>query len=447
MKFFLYLCLSASLLCTVVFSHHGGEHDDEHTDHTDDHKHDHGDHKHGDHSGHHKNHGHHGKGKHDSYHHVHFNESTACHKIAPYNAQFAFKFYKQVADSKPSENIFFSPVSISTAFAMLSLGAKSKTQDEILEGLSFNRSEITKEDVHSGFQHLHHVLNDPNSELQLDSGNALFIDTKLKLLQTFLDDVKRNYESEAFSSDFTNSDETKKQINSYVDKKTNGKIPELLSSVDRDTILFLINWIYFRGKWEIPFEEKYTSEGDFHVDENTVVKVPFMRRTGMYNALLSENVTVVQIPYKGNTSALFILPKEGKLGYIEQNLEKSAIKKWKSKFHRMSLNLALPKFSISTTLNLKEQFNKLGVTQVFSDAADLSGITDQAKLKVSGAIHKAALSVDEKGTEAAAATVLEIMPMSLPPTVTFDKPFVCVIYNKETHSTLFMGRIVNPVAA
>ncbi|XP_063295617.1 alpha-1-antitrypsin-like [Pelobates fuscus] len=444
----LLLCLSAFLLCTIVFSHHGGEHDEEHADHTDDHKHNHGDHKHSnDHGGNHKNHGHHGKGKHDSHHHVHFNESIACHKIASSNSQFAFRLFKQVTDAKPLENIFISPVSISTAFAMLSEGAKSKTHDEILEGLGFNISEITAEEIHSCFQHHLHVLNHPDSELHLDSGNALFIDTKLKLRQTFLDDVKRNYESEAFSSDFTNSDEAKNQINSYVDKKTNGKIPELLSSIDKDTILILLNWIYFRGQWKNPFNEEFTSEGDFHVDENTVVKVPFMRRIGVYNVLLSENVTVVEIPYKGNASALFILPKEGKLRHIEQNLQESTIKAWKSKFRFRFVEIYLPKFVISTTLDLKKQFIKMGVTKVFSNAADLSGITEQAKLKLSTAVHKGALSVDEKGTEAVAATVLELVPISLPPTIKLDNPFLILIQKEETHSPLFMGRVRNPAVA
>ncbi|XP_063295618.1 alpha-1-antitrypsin-like [Pelobates fuscus] len=410
----LLFCLSFSLLCKVVFSHNGGEHDDDYE-----------------------------RGTHDSHHHVFANESIACHKIVPSNSQFASRLFKQITDRNPLDNIFISPVSISTALAMLSKGAKSKTHDEILEKLGFNSSEITKEEFNSCFQHPFYVFNHPDCELQLDSGNALFIDTKLKLLQSFLDDVKRNYESEAFSSDFTNSDEAKNQINSYVEKRINGKIPELLSSIDKDTMLFLINVIYFKGKWEMPFNEEFTSEGDFHVDENTVVKVPFMRRTGMYNVLLSENVTMVQIPYKGNTSALFILPKEGKLRHIEQNLQESTIKAWKSKFNQMYVELYLPKFIISTTLDLEELLDKLGIAEVFSDAADLSGITEQVKLKGSKAVHKAVWSVDEKGTEAVAA--IKIVTTRLPTTIVINRPFILEITNNDI--ILFKGRVINPAVA
>ncbi|XP_053330668.1 alpha-1-antitrypsin-like [Spea bombifrons] len=458
MKVLLFVTLSTALLCTLVLSDHGGSHDDDHShdhdhDHDQDHHHDHDhdhhhdhDHKHNE-SHHHHHHGdgkyhhHHGDG---NYHHHHTNESMACHRIAKSNANFAFHFFNQIASRNPTDNIFFSPVSISIAFALLSKGARSKTHDQIIEGLGFNVSKITKEEIHAGFKHLLHILNDPNSELQLNSGNALFINKESKLLQTFLDDAKNFYESEAFSTDFQNTEEAKKQINSYVEKQTNGKIVDLLDSVDKDTILVLLNYIYFRGKWEKPFEEEFTKEGDFHVDENTVVKVPMMHRTGMYNVLLSENCSVVELPYKGNASALFILPKEGHLREVEESLEKAAIKNWRKSFWRRSVDLTLPKFSISATLDLKNEFEKLGVTEVFTNTADLSGITGEANVKLSKAVHKAVLNVDEKGTEAAAVTALEIMPMSLPPAVKFDHPFLIVIADDITHSVLFLGRISNP---
>ncbi|XP_063295319.1 alpha-1-antitrypsin-like [Pelobates fuscus] len=378
---FLLLCLSISLLCKVVFSHHDGGHEDDY-----------------------------GKGKHDSHHHVHGNE------IVPSNSQFAFRLFKQVNSAKPLENSLFSTVAIPTAFGMLSEVARSKTHDEILNGIGSKNSETAKDDYNAWFRVIFNVLSPLDSELQLNRGNARFINKNVKTLQPFLDRVKRHSESEAFSSD-TNSDEAKEQINSYMNKNTNGKIPELLSSIDKDTISLLDNWIFFRGKWEMPFNEEFTSEGDFHVDENTVVTVPFMRRTGMYNVLLSENVTVVEIPYKGNASALFILPKEGKLRHIEQNLQESTIKTWKSKLESQYVELSLPTFSLSLALDLIETFDKLGITKVFSDAADLPGITEQAKLKGSKVVHKAYLSVSEKGTEASAVTALEIMPVSLPSSI------------------------------
>ncbi|OCT68278.1 hypothetical protein XELAEV_18039576mg [Xenopus laevis] len=428
-----FLAVSLALLCAgVLADHHKHGKDNGHNGH------DHGDHGHDHHNG---------KGKdHDHKHHHHSDEHMSCHKIAPFNAQFAFEFYRQVAVDHPSENIFFSPVSISTSLALLSLGAKGQTLNQIVEGLDFNTTEISEEDIHKGFQHLLHMLNDPDSELQLNSGNALFIRNNLKLIQKFLEDVKNIYGSEAFSTDFQNTEEAKKQINSYVEKKTHGKITDLLSSVDESTALILINYIYFRGKWDKPFDEELTQDGIFYVDENTNVTVPMMRRTGMYNVAFDRKLgcTVVQIPYKGNASALFILPDEGKLKQVEAALEKPTIMSWKKLFRYQSVRLSIPKFSISAELDLIEVFKKLGVTDVFSDEADLTGIVEEAKLKVSKAVHKAVLSIDEKGTEAAAATAFEIMPMMLPPNIQYNRPFLLTIYDMETKHTLFLGRIANP---
>ncbi|MEE6526147.1 hypothetical protein FKM82_026594, partial [Ascaphus truei] len=329
MKVSIFLCVSIALLYSVVFGDHDGHAHDDH-DHGD---HNHGDHNHSDHGHHHHHHHHHhhphhhhphGKGKHHHRHHHHSNESMACHKLAPANAAFAFSLYKHIALGQTTGNIFFSPVSISTILAMISLGAKSVTSDQILKGLGFNISEIPEQDIHTGFQHLLHMLNDPDSELQLSSGNALFIDKELKLLQKFIDDVKSFYEADAFSTDFQNSEAATTQINDYVGKETNGKIVDLLSSVDPQTVLVLINYIYFRGKWDKPFEEEQTREEDFNVDENTVVKVPMMHRTGMYNVAYDGELAcvVVEIPYKGNASALFILPDQGKMKQVEEGFQK-----------------------------------------------------------------------------------------------------------------------------
>uniref|UniRef100_A0A8C5QUK4 Serpin domain-containing protein n=1 Tax=Leptobrachium leishanense TaxID=445787 RepID=A0A8C5QUK4_9ANUR len=375
-----------------------------------------------------------GKGAH---HRDRTNKTMAFFKIARPNAYFAFKLFKQLAAAHPTENIFFSPLSVSTAFAMLSEGAKGQTHDQILEGLGFNVSKTPEDEIHAGFQDLQNILNDPASELELSSGNALFIAKDLKLLPSFLDDVSKNYKAEAFSTDFENSDEAKQQINSYVERKTNGKIAELLKSVAKESMLVLANYIYFKGKWKKPFDETYTKEKDFHVDKDTVVKVPFMFRSGKYNSLLSKDVTVVEVPYNGNASAIFILPRNGNLKELEENLHES-FREWRSKFATRTLDLHIPKFSIKANLDLKEELSKLGVTRVFSNEWNVC-LTLQA-------VHKATLSIDEKGTEAAGATGIEITPTSLPPSVIIDVPFLFAVYKSDTHSLLFFGRIVNPLA-
>ncbi|XP_044128623.1 alpha-1-antitrypsin-like [Bufo gargarizans] len=420
------LLVGVALLITLAFAdHHKGHHNHDHRDH------------------HNHKHGHHKKGEDcDRKRHHHHNESLPHHKIADYNSKFFFDLFRQIALDHPSENIVFSPVSISTAFAFLSLGAKAQTHSQIIKGLRLNTSKISEKDIHEDFHHRPDLLNDVDRKLPLIGGNALYISKERKILQTFLDEAKKLYHSEVFSTDFKNTEEAKNQINSYVEKNTHGKIPELLDSVDQDAIFILINYIYFRGQWENPFEEKWTKEEDFHVNENTTVKVPFMSRTGMYKAAFTDEATVVSIPCKGNDVALFVLPNQGKLSEVEQNFKKESIKTWKKSFHRRLVDLYLPKFSVSGTVNLKEILGKLGIEDVFSDSADLSGITGEPNAKISKAIHKAVLSVDEKGTEAAGTTALEAMPMMLPPRIQFNRPFLISVNDHE--SILFIGRIANP---
>ncbi|XP_075047864.1 alpha-1-antitrypsin-like protein GS55-MS [Mixophyes fleayi] len=410
MKVILFWFLSQALFCTLVFAHHlnGEHHDDEHD---------------------------------DDHHKI-----MPYLQIAPSNARFSYKLYSQLAAEYPDDNILFSPLSISLAFSMLSLGAKSQTHTQILEGLGFNTSVFLDADINNGFKQLLQILNRPKVDQQLSTANALFVDQKIQLLEKFSEDVKNFYQSEAISTDFQNSEEAKNQINSYVEKKTNGLVKDLLDSLDQQTVLVLINTIFFGGTWEYAFNENFTREEDFHVDENTVMKVPMMTRQGEYLvAFIQEpGCVVVDVPYKGNTSAIFILPDAGKLHDVEKALQNVSLQTWTKLMRPSLIRLSVPKFTISATLDLKEELSKMGIKDVFSDNADLSGITG-APLKVSKAVHKAVLKVHEKGAEAAAATAVGITKLSLPQHVNCNRPFIFTIIHKELYSILFTGRVVVPV--
>ncbi|XP_004394562.1 PREDICTED: alpha-1-antitrypsin [Odobenus rosmarus divergens] len=378
--------------------------------------------------------------------HEEHHQEPACHKIAPNLADFAFSMYRQVARESNTTNIFFSPVGITTAFAMLSLGAKGDTHGQIMEGLGFNLTERAESEVHEAFQQLLRILNHPDNQLQLTTGNGLFITEGIKLLDKFLEDIKNLYHSEAFSTNFGDTEAAKKQINDYVEKGTQGKIVDLVQDLDKDTIFALVNYIFFKGKWVKPFEEEHTTEEDFHVDEHTTVKVPMMSRLGMFDIYHCDKLSswVLLMDYVGNATAIFILPDQGKMQQLEDMLTKEVLAKFLENRHTRSASLRLPKLSISGTYDLKTVLSKMGITKVFSNEAELSGITDQAPLKLSKGLHKAVLTIDEKGTEAAGAMFLEAIPMSMPPGVDFNSPFLIIIYDKNTKSPLFVGKVVNP---
>ncbi|KFP88735.1 Alpha-1-antiproteinase, partial [Acanthisitta chloris] len=370
----------------------------------------------------------------------------ACLKLVPNNADFAFQFFKEVTLEAPNKNIFFSPVSISAAFAMLALGARSATQTQILEGLAFNLTEIQEKEIHEGFHNLLHMLSHPEGGVQLDMGNAIFVTERLKPLKTFLDDAKALYQLETYTTDFKNPTEAEKQINDYIEKKTHGKITNLVNNMDPQTLMLLASFVFFKGNWEKPFKPEHTEEREFFVDAETTVKVPMMYQMGRFDFYFDEDLscTVVRLNYNGSATAFLVLPAKGKMKKLEQALDKETIQHWSDHLFQSRMSLYLPKFSVSGRYEISDILSKMGMVDVFTNQADLSGITGTQDLKVSRAVHQAALDVDERGTEAAAATAVEIMPVSIPPTIEFNRPFLMLIFDRDTNSTLFIGKIVNP---
>ncbi|XP_007658290.2 corticosteroid-binding globulin-like [Ornithorhynchus anatinus] len=363
--------------------------------------------------------------------------------LALSNTDFALTLFKHLKALEPGKNVFVSPVSISIAFALLSLGAKNATLAQILEGFRFNTTVGRAEAIHEGFHHLRRRLK--ASDAALDLGSALFVDEKIKILELFVTDATKYYEAEAHPVNFGDLEGVRKQINEYVANQTHGNIPELFKQLDERSIMILISYIHFLGEWIKPFDLKRTTEDTFHIAENLTVKVPMMFQFATFKHLFDDQLpcVVVQMEYKGNVTALFVLPDEGKMEEVEAGLSIDTMMRWSSSFDESQLEVYLPKFSISGTYELRPVLNKMGVRDLFSDRVDLSGLSEE-KLVLSKVVHKAVLHVDEKGTEAAGATGMEIMPVMLPPSVTFNRPFLVLIFEDFTWSTLFLGKVLNP---
>ncbi|ELK01173.1 Kallistatin [Pteropus alecto] len=328
-------------------------------------------------------------------------EGSPSLKIAPSNTAFAFNLYHLMASEAPESNIFFSPLSISAAYAMLSLGARSHTWTQILAGLGFNLTKMSGSEIHQGFQHLLHTLNLPDDKLETRVGSALFLSQDLPLLPRFLNDTMVFYGSRLFRTDFLDSKGTAQLINDHVKEETRGKIENLVDGLSTDTMMVLVNYIYFKAPWEKPFISSRSSPRDFYVDENTKVKVPMMFQDKYHHWYL----------------------------------------------HDRKLELHFPKFSISGSYDLDQMLPKLGIRDLFSQQANLSGITTQQNLLVSRSFHKAILDVDEAGTEAAAATSVSVTFLSASHNhrvLRFNRPFLVVIFSTKTQSILFLGKVVNP---
>ncbi|XP_018414893.1 PREDICTED: alpha-1-antitrypsin-like [Nanorana parkeri] len=368
------------------------------------------------------------------------------------NSEFAINFFKHVTSmasqgkaSTPT-NVVFSPLSISSTFSMLMLGSGSKTHQEIWEGLRLNNTHCEEKEVHRAYSNLLQMLNEPKSSLRVDISNAIFLQDTLTLLKNFEDSVQDLYHAEIRKTNLTDPQKAKEEINEYVKNKTEGKIEELVKDLSKDSNMVLINLVLFKGEWQEPFHPGSTKLEKFIVDKTTTVDVPMMLRLGQYNFYRDTKLscTVVELPYKDSASMIIAIPEPGKIHELEQRLSTETIHRWRTSFRKGPIELSLPKFSISSTINLEDALHQLGINTAFTNSADFSGITQDVGLKLDKAMHRTILDVDEKGTVAAGATTSEMVPMMLFQRLIFNRPFVLITSDKNTNSILFMGTVMNP---
>ncbi|XP_072819754.1 serpin A9 isoform X4 [Vicugna pacos] len=282
-------------------------------------------------------------------------------------------------------------------------------------------------------------------------GSVLFIRKELQLQTNFLDNVKGLYESKVFSTDFSNTSATRKKINSYVKRETKGKIVDLIQSLEPQTVMILVNHIFFKAKWEKPFNPAYTTKSfPFLVDERTAVHVPMMHQVQQvaFGVDLELNCSVLQMDYRGDTVAFFVLPGQGTMRQLERALSARTVWRWSHLLQKRWVEVFIPKCSISASYDLETILPKLGIRDAFDKNADFSGITKGGFLQVSKAAHKAVLDISEEGTQAAAATATKFIVRSKdgPPdsTICFNRPFLLLITDKITETILFLGKVGNP---
>ncbi|XP_061674575.1 uncharacterized protein LOC133500034 [Syngnathoides biaculeatus] len=361
------------------------------------------------------------------------------------NKEFAFQMYRKLAAHADNQgkNIFYSPSCVSVALAALSVGARGDTHQQLFNGLYYNTSQVTQKDVNQVFSTL--IKRRDNSS-DISEGTALFLDDTFEPKPEFVKDLKESYYSHVSNVNFEQTTESVNTINKYVSGKTNGLIEKLVDSLDPTTIMYLVSHIYFKGKWDTPFETEQTKEDIFTVDENTKVPVQMMNKEDSFHVYhdLEINTTVLRLPFNSSYSMLLLLPDN--MAELEKAICPQHLAKWTKWMKIREYNIFLPKFSIKTEYSLKEILMQMGMTHMFDSRADLSGISEGQKLMVSSVVHQAALDVDESGATAAAATGIGITLMSLHhvPVLKFNRPFMLLITENSTHDILFLGKIINP---
>lgn len=355
--------------------------------------------------------------------------------------------YRRIS-SYHDKNVFFSPLSISTTFAALLMATGGDTHEELLTGL--NLKQLEKANHPELIPQLFHLLHEnitQNGSLQLNQDMAMFISEKLSIEKAFEEQMREYFEAEIKTVDFSNAGQCLTHINDYIKGKTNGKLKDVLSTLDPDTELMLINTIFFRGEWNSPFNPNRTKTQPFYIDNYNIVHVQMMHKEARFYTWhdVALRAKVLKLPYENGVSLLILLPNRG-VDYtdIDDEINADRFKGWIQNMRERKVEVHLPKFRMEESYELHKLLPDMGVTSLFTNLANLTNLHKTSALKVSEALHKAVIDVEETGTTAAAATTVGIIPYSLPPIIIVDRPFFFFIYHEQTNALLFMGRVIDP---
>lgn len=378
--------------------------------------------------------------------------------VATANNRFARDLYMQLANDPQyaGSNIFFSPFSISSALAITYEGARGTTADEIRSVFHFPVDNAT---LREGFSRINAGINSGDANYTLNTANALWAEKTYAFLPDYVSTARRWYSANVTNLDFIDNPETSRQtINSWVADKTAEKIQELLpiGSIDPMTRLVITNAVYFKGNWVTQFDENNTQDADFRVSPQKTVTVKMMQRTGedaVYKYAETADLQLLSMPYAHGSgsglSMIVLLPRNDSLAAAEAALDPQNLSALEQGAYSQRVMVYFPKFRIETGYSLPGTLTSMGMPIAFTNTADFSGMDGTRNLYVSDVIHKAFVNVDEKGTEAAAATavvmkVSAILHEKPVPVFRADHPFLFLIQDNDTGAILFAGRITNP---
>ncbi len=378
-------------------------------------------------------------------------------QLAAGNRAFALDLYHQLETM--DGNLFYSPYSISSALAMTYAGAEGKTAEEMAAVFHYLQEE---DKLHPAFNALDQYLeglanlevpDDMGDVFQLNISNAIWGQKDFHFESEFLDTLAANYGAGLRLLDYIQTpEESRVTINDWVSDETEERIPDLIpqGAINSDTRLVLSNAIYFNATWLEPFEESLTEDGVFYGLDGKEIITPLMRQGSDASFLYhkGEGFQVVELPYLGGqVSMLVLVPDQGKFSEFEESLNTEKLDQVIDDLVYQPMYLKFPKFEFETDVSLATVLAKMGMPSAFSDSADFSGMTGKKDLFISDVFHKAFVSVDEEGTEAAAATAVLMSLTSAPENpinLDVNRPFLFLIRDIQTNSILFMGRVVEP---
>jgi len=372
-------------------------------------------------------------------------------RLVKANNSLGFNIFHELQTTDDADNIFISPSSILTALAMTYNGAEGETRSAIQAALQLER--MSRNEVNEAFADLLTILQNPDPDVELAAANSLWSREGIEFNEDFIERNRKYFKAEIESLDFDDPGAAD-VINSWVKEQTRDTIEKIVEPpINPDTILFLINAIYFKGEWNEQFDPEQTREIPFTLPDGSKAEHPVMMQKNDYRYLESDLFQAVSLPYGQNeriSMYVFLPAKDVGLDGLYKELDAETWAEWTGSFTRREGEVGLPRFKFEYETSLNETLKALGMENAFDEnIADFSGMHPiPPRLYISEVKHKSYIDVNEEGTEAAAVTSVEIEATSAPETEPFriivDRPFFFAIADSMTGSILFMGSVIDP---
>ena len=361
---------------------------------------------------------------------------------------FGLKLFKKIVEEQPDSNIFISPLSVSMALGMTLNGADGGTYEAMRQTLEFNN--LTNQEINESYQSLIELFINLDQKVLFEIANSIWYRNSFQVEQPFLDTNQAYFDAEISALDF-NDPASVNIINNWVSDNTHEKIKKIIDNIYPASVMFLINAIYFRGSWSYEFDADATQIKPFHKKDGSLINCKMMQTRNAFDYYEDDEVQIVDLPYgAGDFSMTILLPKQQvELNSFIGNLEENRWQNYLTAMQSDSGNLKLPKFKVEYKLKMNDVLSAMGMAVAFSpEQADFTRINKQGGLFISKVLHKTFVQVDEEGTEAAAATVVEIKNTSVEPqqgfTMVVNRPFIYVIRERNSQSILFIGKMEAP---
>ncbi|BAU13497.1 proteinase inhibitor I4 serpin [Leptolyngbya sp. NIES-3755] len=366
-------------------------------------------------------------------------------KIVEANTRFGFKLFSEILKKDGKENVFVSPSSVAIALSMAYNGANGETKSAMARALEFQG--MTLEEVNQAHRNLKAALEKADPKVQLSIANSLWARQGVSFNPGFLDRNAKFYDAKVTSLNF-DQPAAVEEINGWVKESTNGKISKIVDRINPDDVMFLMNAIYFKGKWAHEFDKGNTENRPFTLFNGSKKQVPLMKRQGNYRYLETNQFQAISLPYGDERLSMYVFLPKSNLATFQKSLTAQNWQTWMKQFSAREGQIQLPRFKMDYDVELKEALSALGMGIAFDNAADFSGLS-KGTTKIDQVKHKTFVEVNEEGTEAAAVTSVGIVATSIrvqeePFRMIVDRPFFSAIRDNQTGEILFMGSIVNP---